>query len=582
MPATGGALAPAAPRPPARLARLQRPVQALRRRHLATAAAVLPPTALSAVLVLHGLAARSIWIDEASTFAVASQRGAVLGHYLARAGGDMLLYYAGMHLLVGLFGASLVVLRLPSALAAVACVPVGFALADHLLGRRAASFGAWLLAVCLPTVFWGQQARGYAPAELFVSAAALSLVEAVRSRRRLAWACFVACSVLAAYTTLLATVAVLALLLALLSAPGRRELLPRAALAAAGVAVACVPLALLATDRGTSGLGWLGAPGTAYGPSYVELAELLASTRVAGIAPGAAAGPVALATAAAWAGAAGILLLRARRGPLDVASWGYVLLGSWLLLPPLVLWAASMLVHPVLEDRYVLFCVPAGSLLAGAAVSRIRPALAALAVLAALLGSRAALVLPVYAVPIEDWSAAAAQVARSERTGDCIAFFLADGEDAFDYYADEERLREPRPVLPSSPYSARAPYSLDPEVFTKGALGRASSGCRRLWLVRSHASAARLVPGAPPFQVLKRRRYLELLAEVRSRYRLDVARPYPGVLVELYLPRPGPAGLGRRPMPSRTGVVGAISSVTKKSDAVIPDAPPVPDLAARR
>ncbi len=580
MPATGGAAALAGRRAPAHWPALAQAVR--RRRHLATLVAVLPPTLLCGVLVFHGLGARSIWLDEASTFAVSSQHGAALAHWLARAGGDMLLYYAGVHALIALFGASLVVLRLPSALAAVACVPVGFALADRLLGRRAASYGAWLLAICLPTIFWGQQARGYALAELLVSGAALGLAEAVRSGRRAAWVSFAACSVLAAYTTVLATVATVALLLALLAAPGRRMLLRPAALAAGGIAVACIPLALLVTSRGTSGLAWLGAPGTAYGPSYAELAELLASTRVVGIAAGAAAGPVAAATLATWVGAAGILLVGARRAPGDLSTWGYALLACWLVLPPLSLWAVSMLLQPALEGRYVLFCVPAGALLAGAAISRIRPAPAGLAVLAALAGARAALVVPTYGVPIEDWSAAAALVARSSRPGDCIAFFLADGEDAFDYYADERHLGEPRPVLPASPYAARAPYALDPAVLGEGAFEHATAGCARLWLVRSHASAARLAPGAPPFQVLKRRRYLDLLAEVGSRFTLTVARPYPGVLVELYLPRPDPTGRGPRPMPSRTGVAGVISSATKKSDAVIPDAPPVPDRAVRR
>ena len=76
------------------------------------------PTLLALVLGAVDLDGRSIWLDEAATASITAQHGAALGSAMARDGGNMLGYYALVHVLVGWFGSSLAVLRLPSVIGA--------------------------------------------------------------------------------------------------------------------------------------------------------------------------------------------------------------------------------------------------------------------------------------------------------------------------------------------------------------------------------------------------------------------------------------------------------------------------------
>jgi hypothetical protein len=539
--------------------------------------AVLVPTALNAGLVLYDLTARSIWVDEGATFADASQHGAALWHWIASAAGNMFLYYAAMHVEITLFGAGLVSLRLPSALAEIACVPLGYATLQRLLGRRAAIGGAWMLAIGCTAIFWGQQARGYAPAMAFSAAAGLALAVAVKDGRRAAWVVFALCSTLAIYTILLSALVTVAQLgsLVVLDRPRARRRPAAAALGA--IVLACVPLALAALPRGTIGVEWLGAPGTPYGPSYGYLAEFLASADVQGVASTALAVPLAIGTLAAWAAALGMLAARLRRRRRDVQTWAVAMLVCWLAVPPVAAGAFSLLVHPVLQDRYVLTSLPAASMLAGAAIAQLRARALAATALVCILAGRGAALLPGYGVSLENWQGAAAYVSGATSPGDCAAFFVADGYSAFDYYATVEAYRPlPAPVLPGAAYATREPFALDPAVLSPGALDTTAQRCPRLWLLRTHESGAAPPAGSPAFQVLKYRRYRQLLAGIRARYRLVSARPFTGVLVELYRRR------GARATAKSTGVSSLICCVTKKSPAPMPLAPPTSRRARTR
>src|SRR4029077_4564054 len=101
-----------------RLAGLRR--GGLRRDRLLAAAVVVVPTLLATGLCLYEITARSLWLDEAATVALASQHGGAFSAALAHDGGNMLGYYALLHVLIGLFGSGALVIRLPSAVAAAA------------------------------------------------------------------------------------------------------------------------------------------------------------------------------------------------------------------------------------------------------------------------------------------------------------------------------------------------------------------------------------------------------------------------------------------------------------------------------
>jgi len=244
--------------------------------------AVLALTLLAAGLFLYKLGTRSVWLDEGDTFTTASQHGAALWHWMLNDGGNMVSYYLGMHVMVTLFGTSPAVMRLPTALAAIATVPVSFYLLRRLFDRRAAVFGAAFVAVSLPFVYWAQQARGYAVATLLVTASTLALVLGVQTRRRAANVAYVALSVLAIYTILLSALVLVAQAASLTLR--RRNEVPWRALAFSGAAIGvlCVPVGVAAAIRGTAPVDWIGQPGSVFGGTMRDLVVFLASARANG------------------------------------------------------------------------------------------------------------------------------------------------------------------------------------------------------------------------------------------------------------------------------------------------------------
>ena len=123
------------------------------------AIAVAAGAAVSAI----GLGTRSLWLDEGSTFAIASQHGSALWHAVSHDGGNMLAYYLLMHVVIAWFGHAAWVLRLPSVVANAATGGLVAAIALRLFAdRRLATAAGLLTVISLPLVAWGQNARGYA------------------------------------------------------------------------------------------------------------------------------------------------------------------------------------------------------------------------------------------------------------------------------------------------------------------------------------------------------------------------------------------------------------------------------------
>src|SRR5205085_3992307 len=89
------------------------------------------PAVVAIALCLYELTTRSLWLDEAATVAIAGQHGSALWSAISHDGGNMLGYYALLHVLIAWFGDGTFVLRLPSVLAAG-----GAAGAVSLLGLR--------------------------------------------------------------------------------------------------------------------------------------------------------------------------------------------------------------------------------------------------------------------------------------------------------------------------------------------------------------------------------------------------------------------------------------------------------------
>jgi mannosyltransferase len=414
-------------------------------------AVVAGPAAVAIGLCLYELTTRSLWLDEAATVAIAGQHGSALWSAISHDGGNMLGYYALMHVLVGWFGHGAFVIRLPSVLAAGAAAGAVSLLALRLFDRRVAAAAGLLTAVSLPLVFWGQDARGYAAMVALVAGSFAAFAALVETGSRRAWIAYVALTVLAVYASFVAVLAVPAQLAALAWRRGawRGEAWRRTAGALAACAVCWVPLAVLAASRGSGQLFWIPRP-TLKLEKQVVLA-LSSAGFEPNFRPTWAAGALAIVTV--------LLLIGAFvRTPVP---WGARLGLAWLVVPIGLMWLWSLVGQPLFTPRNALVALPAVALLVGWLVARWSIGWVAVAVVIAL---RVVALAPSYGSSPENWRAATHYVTASERPGDCVAFYPLDASMPFAYYSGQS----------VKPYVERYETPSLP------------ANCRRVWLVASH------------------------------------------------------------------------------------------------
>lgn len=494
------------------------------------AVALLLAAGLAAGLGFYDLGARPLWIDEATTWGTASQHGASLWHWLVHDGGNMLGYYAAMHVVVGVLGSGARVLRAPSVLAFVVTVPCAYLLVRRLFDRRAAVFAAFAVPASFPMVFWAQQARGYVPGVAFSTAGALALVVAVQDRRRWAWAAFVACSALAAYMVLLTGLVVVAQLAALLLLPRGMLELRRIGVVCLALLAAAIPLAAAVIHRGSGQLDWVGQATLS---DYKEIGHFMLSASTSDL--------VTAVTLAACAGGLFVAVWRLARLGRSPEAFATGLLVVWIAVPFALLFLVSMLIQPVMVDRYTLPLVPAVSMLAAVGCSRLKPAPVAWAAALALVVARAWVVPPDYGAPIENWTGATNYVVANLQPHDCIAFFVADGFTAFAYY--EQRLPPgtpavPEPVLPLASYGSDTPFVLDPETIPASRLPSVVAACPRLWLVETHQGGIPPGPGVPSYQAAKYLAAQTLFGELDTGWMAGPTRYFTDIYVVRYDRRP--------------------------------------------
>ena len=346
-----------------------------RRARLAGGAAWVPliPALVALADGLYQIQRPSLWRDEGATLAAIHrslpQLVSMLGHQDVVHGA----YYVFMWLETRVAGTSALALRFPSA--------VGMAVAAALtatLGRRLVSSWAGLAAglvfAVLPSVTWyAQNARSYALVTTLAATASYLLVRAMEAPpgRRRGWltgygAALAAMGLGNIFALLLIPAHALTLALALRARrdpPAEAGAAPVPALAgggplvrgwlAAAAAAVLVASPVIAVSVGQqSQVSWIPPLGRALFASLLKLfdpPELAVGLLV-----------VTLAT----------LAFSALRGRLrtDFPSRLLALALPWLLLPPAVLLTASA-VHPVFSARYVLICLPAAALLAGAGLA---------------------------------------------------------------------------------------------------------------------------------------------------------------------------------------------------------------------
>jgi mannosyltransferase len=470
------------------------------RRGLADLSAVAIPTVLALALCLFDLTTRSLWLDESATVAIVSQHGSAFASAVAHDGGNMLGYYALLHVLIGVFGHGTVVVRLPSTLAAAATVCLIALLGLRLFGRWVGLIAGLLCAVSLPLVYWGQDARGYTLMVALVCASFLVLV--VAAQRPTAgwrlWLAYVALTTAAMYVGLVA-VFILPAQLVVLAWHRRRTTWLLTGMFS--TLVCSIPLAVLALSRGATQVFWIPPP------SAFTTKQVLLTLTSGGLEPQfyTPSGDVLrwltevfVAGAAVWC-LAGLWSRRSRP-----AAWRPVLALSWTLTPLVLIWVFSKLGQSMYEARYLLISLPGVALtlawllariarvdLRGLAVRRGRrylraiPAATAAALLVAFLVVRGIQVGEAYGVSTEPWQTVTKVVLRDSRPGDCIAFYPLDARMPFRYYLPAGA-SPPRAILPALPWPQVRSFVEDYSTLSPSQVSMVTASCNRIWLVSSH------------------------------------------------------------------------------------------------
>ena len=455
------------------------------------------PPAVTLIVGLWGVTARPYWGDELDTVSAVSrslpQLARLLGHVDAVHG----LYYLMLWPVARVAGTGELALRLPS-VAVMAAAAFGVGVIGRMLRSARAGVCAGLVFAALPIVT--QQAHDARPYAMVTAAAVLAsylLLRAVADPRPVRWAGYGLALALVGYLELLALVlaAAHAVTLAALSwqqgsprrgwaglggpggVPGRR-LAGRWLVTAMAAAAAAAPVVFWGW-RQRAQIGWIRQPGW---PDLRYLACWLAAGS---------------ATSAALVGALAVLGARRRdspapagqpartgtRRPLRAMTSGLSvgapgppargltwLAAPWLVVPPLALITVSQ-ITPVYSFRYVVFCLPAAALLAGAG----------LAALGSIWRAAALALLVTLATPAQlalrapgsgaggGLQAAAGVLAAHERPGDAVLY--------------------PGPAIP--PWGLAYPRAFDP--------------LRNIGLSRPGATIGRLYASSVPVPVLIQR-----------------------------------------------------------------------------
>lgn len=466
---------------------------------LMTVLSFLIPAGLGAGLTGYEVSSRSIWLDESATISIASQHGSALWSAMAHDGGNMLAYYALVHVLIQWFGDSTLVLRLPSVVATALCDGTVVLIGRRLFSRRIGFAAGLISAISLPLVYWGQDARAYAIMFAFGALSYLGFIALVdgESRKRegkpprWAWPLYVFSLILATYMSFVALLIVPAQLISLYWY--RRRF--RSVLSALVVVAICsAPLILLAHQRGAGQLFWVPKPG--WGLDGAVLEALASSALAPNFKLTASSRPL-LGITTALAILIGVGAWRWVRShpatrPISRERWIGALLVAWLFGPTVLDFIESVIGQSVYESRYLLISAPALAIILAWGLlwpgTRL-PRYAGPAAIVVLLLLRGAQILPTYGKSPENWRAAENYVFGRAKPGDCIAFYPSDGRMAFEYYIKEDDRPvqlAPQPVLPGLSFRVVRPFvevysSLSPDQVLQVA-----ADCPRLWLVSSH------------------------------------------------------------------------------------------------
>ncbi len=462
--------------------------------------------AVGLFLRLDRLGAQSLWFDEADAVILARRTLGVLIGNLAAAGQNGPLYTLFMHLWMAVFGTSEVAVRLPSALAGAAAIPLIYALGRLLHGPKLGLYAAGILTIAPYQHWYAREAKMYAPLVCAILASTLALVLAARDDRPRQWVAYVVITTIALYLHVMAVLIIAAH--ALWSAErGARNAefgvrggqarrfpafpIPRSALrvprsrwAFAALTLPYLPIALWELRFASSGAVTWHRP--------IGVLAFLRDTFTK-FATG-----VRADDGTAWRGLLlfgalallGALPLAWRHGP-----WGPPILGPrrrslllvYSVVVPILLFYLLQLIRPLYADRYLIVVTPALILLVGGGLLALERFAWPLA-LVGMAGILATSWVPLRDVNLsetaqkEDWRGAYEQIAAHRHPNDALIIQPGYLETTLDYYAlRDARLRDlPVLTIPNEFFDG----TTDEQAIDLY-LQRATVGYERIWMIVS-------------------------------------------------------------------------------------------------
>lgn len=447
-------------------------------------ALLLAITAAGAALRFLNLTRKSFWLDEGVSVMLARLDASNLLHILWRREANMALYYALLRLWLH-FGSGDYFVRSLSAVISVAAIPVVYLLGKRLFASSIGLLAAALFSIHAWQVRYAQDARSYS---LYVLLSALScffFLDAIEKPMRVRWDAYIAGSVLAIYSHFFAVLVIVAQWAAFCFLRRDEAVKVEFRRSLKIIGLLFLPLAVFIVSRGTGPLSWIVRPGPA--DLHRFLLDLAGNGGDLLLLLYAGCSAVAIA-ASGW---------RSGRN-LTAASWRYLFLLSWLVIPVAITLFFS-LIRPLFLPRYLLTCVAPLVLLAAAGLTRLRPrwvaAILVLAMLALSVRGTCAYYRADFDLGREDWRGATHYVLQNVRQGDGILFHSAQARMPFEYYSGEQSPRhELRVIFPAYGQQGRLSY-LDFLANARNApLATIPTSYQRVWLVLAHN---RLKDGEP-------------------------------------------------------------------------------------
>ena len=431
--------------------------------------------ALATALGMFLLGRHSIWVDEAESIYRCLGLHRMLRSMIFE--GNMWFYYTLLHGWLVL-GESEVAVRSLSVLFAVLTVPAVYGLGRLLFGSATARIAVLILPVNAFFIHYAQEARSYSLLILLSALSSYFFIACLRhptGRFRLGYIAVGAASV---YAHLFAVLTLFSQAASLVLAKTAWKRWRWWLLAWGAIALLIAPLPILHIRAGrAAAIGWIPRPDLA---ALADLALQLAGNRSVLLAAYFCLCLFAL-------GYMGWNFKKKR----EVHLWPSAFILIWLLCPPIGTFVFSLLIKPVLIDRYLSACVIPLVLLvsfglAGLPQGRVR--IGAVAVLMVL--STSGLAAWYFEPQKEDWRGTVSSILEQARPGDAVVLYPYWTRRAFGYYLKRlDGTHNQLTILNSSPFDRdKSPSARPMNAF----LSNLPKQYSRVWLIISHTDLPRL------------------------------------------------------------------------------------------